>query len=346
MQKIYFILYALLLIAVLGVFRFSSVLYAELSRATISSALADVLASQYQKTMSAKIAILEEEQKNTTLLFTGDVMLSRSVGKKINEMNDVTFPFLLIASTTRAADMLIGNLEGPISLRGRNQGSIYSFRANPQTIQGLTFAGFRVMSLANNHIWDWGRDALSDSVSLLRESGILTVGAGRNEEEANAPLVVEVKKNRIGLLSYTNLYPKSLNAEGNTPGISAFNEERVREAIKNLKQSADIAVVLIHWGDEYKTKSNNEQQRLAHAFIDAGADLVVGTHPHVSEEVEQYHNGWIAYSLGNFVFDQTFSEETRRGTMFAATVKDAKLVNVVSIPIRINDNFQPEGVPL
>ncbi|MFA6407261.1 MAG: CapA family protein [Candidatus Paceibacterota bacterium] len=346
MRKNHFIFYAVVLVAIVSLLQFSAELSIERFHAANSSALAATLSSQYREMMNTKIIALEEEQKNTTLLFTGDVMLSRSVGKRMSKANDMTLPFLLIASTTQAADVVIGNLEGPVSSRGRNQGSIYSFRADPKTIQGLTFAGFHVMSLANNHMWDWGRDALSDSISLLRENGILTVGAGRNEEEANLPLVLEVKKNRIGMLSYTDLYPKSLNAKGNVPGISNFSEARVSEAVTLLKQSVDIVVVLIHWGDEYKEKSNSEQQRLAHAFIDAGADLVVGTHPHVAQEIEQYNNGWIAYSLGNFVFDQTFSEETRRGIMFVATIKDAKLVNVLSIPTRINDDFQPEGVPL
>ncbi|MEK7089479.1 MAG: CapA family protein, partial [Patescibacteria group bacterium] len=272
----------------------------------------------------------------STLLFVGDIMLSRDVDRQIKKHNDFTFPFWNIASTTRDADFVFGNLEGPVSDKGENQGSIYSFRDDPKTIEGLRFAGFDALSLANNHIFDWGRIALTDTVSRLNGVDIKTVGAGKNEAEANAPLIVNVKDTKIALLAFTNLYPESFWAKSDTAGISRFAENEIAEKIKELRKVADVVVVSMHWGEEYETRANAEQQRLGRVFIDAGTDIVVGHHPHVVQELEHYKNGWIAYSLGNFIFDQNFSDETRTGAMLEVKLKNKHIESVRERIITIN----------
>ena len=280
-------------------------------------------------------------------MFVGDIMLSRGITKQIEKYQDNRYPFLKIASTTQSADLTFGNLEGPISSRGRNQGSIYSFRAKPEAVEGLKFAGFDILSLVNNHIWDWGKEALEDTIDILKENEIEPVGIDRNYEEANAPVIFEINLQtsdipkindnirmsdvqrlnwdigspkiesyitKIAFLAYTNLYPNSFKANGNSAGISDFDIEKIKNEIKYLKESqtADIVVISFHWGEEYQTRSNKTQQNIAHGLIEAGADLIVGHHPHIIQEIEQYQDCWIAYSLGNFVFDQSFSEETMR----------------------------------
>lgn len=296
---------------------------------------------QYDATLAK-----QEREASSTILFTGDVMLSRGVRGMIARHNSTAFPFSLIASSTRAPDFLIGNLEGSISARGEDWGNPISFRANPNVVDGLLFAGFDVLSLANNHIMDWGREALSDTVATLESAGIGTVGAGRNEAEANEPLIVNAKGGRVALLSYTSLFPQSFEAKSNTPGTSHFDAQGIADAIRAAKADADIVVVLTHWGEEYRAHSTVVQREMGHALIDAGANLVVGTHPHVTEEVEQYNNGWIAYSLGNFVFDQNFSEETNKGEMLEVHVAHKAIDSVRTRPIFINSNFQPEEVRL
>jgi len=125
------------------------------------------------------------------MLFVGDIMLDRSVRRQIEKAQDPLYPFVRIADTLRAADLTFGNLEGPVSSRGTNQGSIYSFRFEPVgTINALTYAGFDVVSSANNHILDWGSEALSDTFTQLDEAGIGHTGAGRNYEEANGPFLL------------------------------------------------------------------------------------------------------------------------------------------------------------
>lgn len=283
-----------------------------------------------------------EREKAATLIFVGDIMLSRGVDYYIRKNNDYSFPFRFVYEKLSDADLAFGNLEGPISSRGRNQGSIYSFRADPRTVEGLKLAGFDVLSLANNHIFDWGAEAISDTVSILSENEIGSVGVGRNYEEANAPFVFFLPDGtKIGFLAFTNLYPETLFAKEDSPGISRFEIDFIKEKIKNLKENSDIAVVSLHWGEEYQVKQNSEQEKLARFLVDTGADLVIGHHPHVVQEVEKYGNGWIAYSLGNFIFDQGFSEETSRGLILKVAVKSNKIEDVFAQNVRINKEFQP-----
>lgn len=285
--------------------------------------------------------IPEREPEEIKLLFVGDIMLDRGIERQIERAEDVRFPFLYIADELREADITFGNLEGPISDRGRDQGSIFSFRFNPQVIEGLSFAGFDILSLANNHIWDWGADALKDTASLLEAAGIKTVGAGKNYLEANRPAMFTVDDTTIAFFAYTTFYPRSKWAQEHTPGISQLDMETIRVALKEIQDKADIVIVSMHWGEEYKLRSNAEQQKLGQALVVAGADLVVGHHPHVIQEIERYNRGWIAYSLGNFVFDQYFSEETMRGLMLDVRVSNGEITAVNPIEVVLNERFQP-----
>lgn len=299
------------------------------------------VSDQFHRSIREKILKRIETAETVRFVFVGDIMLSRGVDLKMKRAGDYTFPFLNIARTTRDADIAFGNLEGPISVRGKNQGSIYSFRANPNSVKGLVFAGFDVVSLANNHIWDWGVDALTDTLDILKQNNILTIGAGKNETEANSPVFIMKGNQRVVFFAYTNLYPQSLYATGENPGISTFDEEQIIRGIKEDTTSEDVVIISLHWGDEYKTESNDFQKRFGRILIDAGVDMVIGHHPHVSQEVERYKGGWIAYSLGNFVFDQNFSEETMRGMLLEVTTKSGEVRSVEQREIKMNNDFQP-----
>ena len=290
---------------------------------------------------------LLEHRGSATLIFTGDVMLSRSVAIQVEKHGgDYAFPFEPVRSFLRGADILFGNLENPVSLRGANHGSIYSFRADPGAVRGLSSAGYDVLSVANNHIWDWGVDALIDTVTLLEGADISPVGAGKDYAAANAWVEKKVNGVKIGFLAFTNLYPKGLEAVSGTPGISSFDEGAVAKRIREAKENGaiDLAVVSFHWGDEYKTHSNAEQERIARGLVDAGTDIVVGHHPHVVEETEHYRGGWIFYSLGNFVFDQYFSEETMEGMVVKVAVRNKKVSDVEFYKSKQNAAYQVESI--
>ncbi len=271
-----------------------------------------------------------------TLIFVGDVMLSRVIGNLMVKHNDWQYPFALVADELARADLTFGNLENPISSRGTKVGSVYSFRADPRSVEGLTKAGFDVLSIANNHIWDYGRAAFEDTLKVLIDNGISPVGGGESYEAAHAPVVREVKGTKIAFLAYTNLLPASLNQLVAYPG-----EEAVARDVELARSMADIVVVSFHWGEEYETKHNRYQERLAHLAIDHGADLVVGHHPHVAQEVEAYRGGYIAYSLGNFVFDQNFSPETKFGLLLEVKLKGKKLDSVTPHRVEFTPTYQP-----
>ena len=280
-----------------------------------------------------------------TLCFVGDVMLSRGVGARMQSAQDWTLPFREIAPTLAAADLTFGNLECPVSNVGRERGHLYSFRANPEVIAGLKFAGFDAVSVANNHLYDWGPEALLDTVRRLREAGIQTVGAGANDLAAHYPLLINLGGVRLAFLAYVNVEPKEAIAGPDKPGVAWIDANRVLADIRFARPLADIVIVAPHWGIEYAVRPQRSQVELARRMIDAGADLIVGSHPHVVQPIEQYRDRWIAYSLGNFVFDQK-PGATRRGILLNVKVMGKRIVQVTPLPIRINRLFQAVIAPV
>jgi len=285
--------------------------------------------------------INSSDNSEATMVFVGDIMLSRGVGKIMAEQNNWLYPFEHVREYLQKADLVFGNLEGPISGRGRNQGSIYSFNMDPYAVQGLIDANIGVLSVANNHIFDYGREAFLDTLAVLNLSGIDAVGGGVNFEDAHRTLVRDMKGTKVAFLAYTNLLPRSFGEKDSVPATSYLDEEIMKHDIGAAKTLADIVVVSFHWGDEYSTKHNDWQERIAHEAVDAGATLVVGHHPHVVQEVEEYHGGYIAYSLGNFIFDQNFSPDTNKGLILEVKVDDKKIIGVKTIGVFFNSSFQP-----
>ena len=290
---------------------------------------------------------VEEEPTGTITVFAvGDIMLDRGVEYVIerNAKGDFTFPFRKIANDLKKADILFGNLESIVASRGSKIGSIYSFRADPKAIEGLVYAGFDVLSVANNHTLDYGRAGMEDSVQKLQDAGIVAVGAGLNANEAFSVKIKEVRGTKIGFLAFTNLGPAVWRAGNNSSGIAWVGTEDREQIIKNIQEAeetVDVLIVSFHWGQEYTSRPDAFQSSFGKALIDGGADIVIGHHPHVIQPVERYKNGWIAYSLGNFVFDQGFSEETMKGLLLEILIEDKKITEVNQKEITISPSFQP-----
>jgi poly-gamma-glutamate synthesis protein (capsule biosynthesis protein) len=301
---------------------------------------------------SKETSIVEEKQP-IKIILVGDIMLDRGVKFMIEkeEDRDFRFPFLKVVDYLKEADIVFGNLEGVISDKGIKAGSIYSFRVDPKVIEGLSFASFNVLSLANNHALDYTRAALEDCLVKLSNAEIDYVGAGFNEKEAYSPLIKEVNGStgfsavKVAFLAYTNLGPETWKAAGENSGIAWISEnnfETIKEDVKLAKEKADILIVSLHAGEEYQKKPTQFQIEFSKMAIEAGADLIVGHHPHIIQKNEKYKNGYIFYSLGNFIFDQSFSEETMRGQILEVLIKDKKIKEVVTKDIKINNFFQPE----
>lgn len=283
-------------------------------------------------------------------------MLDRGVEFYIAQHSDWRFPFLKIAKTLQDADLVFGNLESVISDKGENLGSVYSFRADPKTLEGLTFAGFDVLSVANNHSFDYGIEALIDSLQRLKKVNITPIGGGNSRNEARAPALKYYYTSKyssvttVGILAYTATGSPLWQATENIPGIAWVSEETLPEFQKDIREAknvADILVVSLHFGEEYQKELGLTQQLLARAAIDAGANIVIGHHPHVVQPVEyvctqgSHTCGWIAWSLGNFVFDQGFSKETMEGMLLEVKIEGKQITQVIPRSIRLNSEFQP-----
>jgi poly-gamma-glutamate synthesis protein (capsule biosynthesis protein) len=266
-----------------------------------------------------------------TLLFTGDIMLSRAVGARMEAQKNWSLPFHLIADTLRNADLRYCNLECPVS--------------DPRVIEGLTATGFNVASQANNHTYDWGPEALVDSMERLRAAGIQPVGSGQNILAAHYPLLVQVGGLRIAFLAYVNIDPKEAAARVDRPGVAWLDPVQVLADIRFARPLADLVIVCPHWGMEYALQPTRAQVDMAHHMVDAGADMIVGSHPHVVQPLEKYHDHWIAYSLGNFIFDQQ-DPATHHGLMLKATIRDRHIIDVAPLPIDINSQFQAKLTPV
>ena len=300
---------------------------------------------------NAPLSIGEKQEgpddSEINLFFVGDIMLGRGVEYMINKQGkgDFKFSFLKIASELQKSDILFANLEGPISDRGVRVGSIYSFRFKPEAVDGLVYGGFDILSLANNHMLDYQRIALEDTMNILKENNIDYIGAGFNKEEAFSLKTKEIKNTKIGFLAYTNLGPENWKAGEKNSGMAWISENdigEIAEDIKKSKKEVDVLIISLHAGEEYEENPTSFQTSFAMNCIENGADLVVGHHSHVVQKIERYNDGWIAYSLGNFIFDQGFSEETMKSIILKVAIKDKKIKEISSEDIKINKYFQPD----
>ena len=290
-----------------------------------------------------QITLLQKQQDVYTILFAGDVMLDRGVAFHVARHGDGDwrFPWHFVADRFSSADLVFLNHEGVMSDVGKDAGGLYSFNFPLAALDGLLFAGVDVVSLANNHSFDWGGVALCDTKRRLNSRGVGVVGAGCSYTEANAPYVhVFNDGSSVGFLGYTSFYPSGVAGETH-PGISDYALENMQKSITALRERVDLIFVSLHWGEEYQLQSNVGQQRIARALIDVGADAVIGHHPHVIQEVEEYNGGWIFYSLGNFIFDQYFSPETMEGLVASVTVQDGAIASVTTEKVFLNTYFQP-----
>jgi poly-gamma-glutamate capsule biosynthesis protein CapA/YwtB (metallophosphatase superfamily) len=284
------------------------------------------------------------------LVAVGDVLLSRTVEERM-EVFGTEYPFEVVASLLREADLAIGNLESPFSLGGDPLGKRFTFRTHPGHAGALARAGFDVLSLANNHVLDFGEESLVQTMEALRAAGLAYVGAGPSYEEAHRPLVMEVKDRSIAFLAYAASRWKGSYELPTEEQVAFADPAIIGQDVTRAKEQADLVVVIMHLGTEYQAYPDDEQLAVSRAALEAGASLVLGHHPHVVQGSEEYGGGFVAYSLGNFVFDIDM-ESTREGAILRVLLGEQGVQRVESIPVRIVDDVQPrflrgeDGLPI
>jgi poly-gamma-glutamate synthesis protein (capsule biosynthesis protein) len=281
----------------------------------------------------------------TKVYFVGDMMLARGVQSSVNKNFGGDFSSLFEnVPELKEADILFANLEGPISENGNNVGSKYSFRIKPAVLPVLKEAGFDILSFANNHVGDWNVKAFNDTLVHLKDNNILVTGAGENKAEAEKVTIIEKNGIRFGFIGFSDVGPNWMQAKENSSGILLASDPNYASIISKAKEECDFLFVSIHFGEEYKKTHNKRQENLAHTAIDNGADMVIGHHPHVTQDMEEYNGKTIIYSLGNFIFDQYFSEDTMKGMVFEVTFEDKKVTNTKQKEVILNRSYQPKGI--
>ena len=277
---------------------------------------------------------LPAAEARVSLLAVGDVMLSRMVGSRMLE-NGYEYPFEKVAEDLQAAAITFGNLESPIIAGRPIESGEMVFRADPEVAPVLADVGFDVLSLANNHIRNFGQDGLAETLRLLDEQAIKHVGAGLSPAEARSPAIIERSGLKFGFLAYT--YDSTAIENGPVP----LDIQLMEEDVAGLRPEVDFVIVSMHAGAEYQPRPGNRQIAFAHAAIDAGAEVVIGHHPHVVQTAEIYEGKYIFYSLGNFVFDQMWSWDTRRGLGVRLVFTKDGVRTANYLPVIIDDYAQP-----
>lgn len=278
-----------------------------------------------------------------SVLFVGDIMLDDGPGRAVAAGRD---PFAAFSREFAAADVRIGNLECPIAQGGTALANkIYTFRAAPRVVDYLR-GRFDAVSVANNHSGDFGRDAFLETLSWLDRAGIGRFGGGRDLQSAHAPFWIERKGLRIALLGYNEFKPRSFEAGPDWPGVAWSEDSHVVRDIRAARLAgADIVIPFMHWGWENERQPSARQRRLARLMIDAGADAVVGTHPHVTQGAETYAGKPIIYSLGNFVFDGFDSAAGKTGWIARLLVGRQGVRDWTVIPAYMDADGLPRRTP-
>lgn len=283
------------------------------------------------------------EPKELKISAVGDIMLGRYVATLIKDNFDK--PFEEVKEVFAESDIKFGNLECVLSdndlenIKGKAKN--FCLKGPSDMVNVLNTVGFNVLSLANNHIYDYAHDGLIDTIENLSTNNIQTIGAGTNLEDARALKIIEVDNQKIGFLGYTDLAYVNFSdkneipaASENKSGVAPTKEEFILEDIEKARDKCDLLFISLHWSDEYTHIPKNSQIELAHKIIDAGADGLLGHHAHNLQGVEIYKDKPIIYNMGNFIFDQN-DNINKDSAIFNLTFVDLKFEKLEIIPCRI-----------
>ncbi len=281
---------------------------------------------------------LSAERRSVDVTFVGDVMVAEQPGELIARGID---PFAGVAAALGPKRLRIANLECVIATGGAAEAKPFTFRADPGTLPVLA-RHFDAVSVANNHSGDFGKDAFAEQLGLLERAGLPWFGGGRDASAAHEPLIVERNGLRIALLGYVEFKPRSFEASATRPGVAWSGEdEQVLRDIAAARQRADLVIPFMHWGWEDEGKPSPRQREFSRRMIDAGAAMVVGSHPHVTQGAESYKGRPIVYSLGNFLFNGFDTDATTTGWMLEARLSRRGVESWRTRVVRLGE----QGVP-
>lgn len=271
------------------------------------------------------------------LVAAGDMMLDSWIEQVVRDQG-WQYPFVYLDSILSKADLVFANLEAPFGRQDSAYPKTYTFQVEPDMVQVLMAGKINVVSLANNHILDFGSAALRETMQLLDTHGIKYSGAGNNLWEARQPARFEIKGKKIAVACYSLTFPEEFWATDSTAGTCFPSHTFFYKDIRRFKKENDVLVISFHWGGELLTAPKEYQVDLAHRAIDAGADLILGHHPHVIQGLEIYKGKLIAYSLGNYIFG-SYSDKATRSMLLQLSYDEDSFKRCTIIPIDVHNRF-------
>jgi hypothetical protein len=271
----------------------------------------------------------------------GDVMLADGPGQVIAKGRD---PFAGVAALLQGADLRVANLECVVAQGGKQLAKPWTFRAHPRTLAVLK-RHVDVVSLANNHSGDFGPAAFAEMLGRLDRAQLPYFGGGRDLRSAHRPRIIERQGLRIALLGYNEMFPRVFEAGDAHPGIAWADEEQIVADIRAARPLADVVIPYMHWGQEHDEQAHARQRALARRMIEAGADAVVGTHPHIRQDSEVIDGKPVIYSLGNFVFDGFSDADNNTGSLLWLTLSTKGVEDWRLQPVRIDPQGRPRPAP-
>jgi len=293
---------------------------------------------------NSNIKLLEKEvevkdERSVVLRFGGDVMMT-SYFKNYIDSNGVDYMWEDVSDLIKSADYGVFNLETSVSLRGSDtKPKGYGFRSEPFTLEGLKNAGIDMVSIANNHVMDYGREAFSDTLTSLDEYGIEHIGAGESLNDASKINYQEINGIQVGFLGASEILGYESNkATDEKSGVFYLNRNNlsdIKSIINEAKSKCDVIVLVLHWDREYYDNPKEETIKMAHELIDSGADIIIGHHPHVLQGIEYYNDGIIYYSTGNFNF-LIRNENASQSALFEVEFNKDSILSSKVYPIKIN----------
>ena len=279
-----------------------------------------------------------QEKGNVSIAITGDVMFARNMAGVLDFDSS---PFGGVANVTSNVDLLIINFENAATSSGNAVKGDVPLKCSPDYVPLAKANNRTIAAIANNHICDYGIDGMNDTINYLEENGFTVIGAGDNESDAHNGTTQLINGRKITIINYMDSnnfkeysYDVMPYANGSSPGYSAYDLEDAKRQIADAKgNGSDLVIIYLHFGNEYSRSPNDDQVKIAHDLIDAGADVVIGSHPHVTQGIEMYKGKPICYSLGNFIFDQSNPDTQRAYFVTIELVNDTGILTVYPVNI-------------
>lgn len=284
-----------------------------------------------------------EITNNVRFIAAGDMNLAHWITPILDEQG-AEYPYKYISHYLQTADLVFSNLEAPFCKNGEQVRKNFVFKVPPKFVNALKAGNINLVSIANNHILDYGMSCLESTIAVLKQEKINFAGAGINIKDAHKPAVFEINKIKFAFFAYSMTLPKYFYATDTTGGTAYPKRKLLKEKIEYYRDKVDYIIVSFHWGQELTEYPKEYQRNFAHWAIDYGADLILGHHPHVLQGIEKYKNKLIIYSLANFVFASYSNKATKSIFLDLIFTKD-EIKEIKILPINVNNyevRFQPK----